>query len=84
LLEPPIVENEHLGLGIFEIKLTIVRALQTAGELSARGLTVEAGAIEKGSGRRAHDGIRISPKIVVLARSCEVATPLNRTWRKDA
>jgi hypothetical protein len=51
LLEPPIVENEHLGLGIFEIKLTIVRALQTAGELSARGLTVEAGAIEKGSGR---------------------------------
>jgi len=51
LLEPPIVENEHLGLGIFEIKLTIVRALQTAGELSARGLTVEAGAIEKGGGR---------------------------------
>jgi hypothetical protein len=51
LLEPPIVEDEHLGLGIFEIKLTIVRALQTAGELSARGLTVEAGAIEKGSGR---------------------------------
>src|SRR6516162_30124 len=29
-------------------------------------------------------GIRISPKIVVLARSCEVATPLNRAWRKDA
>jgi hypothetical protein len=38
-------------LGIFEIKLTIVRALQTAGELSVRGLTVEAGAIEKGGGR---------------------------------
>ena len=51
LLEPPIVENEHLGPGIFEIKLTVVRALQTAGEPSARGLTVEAGAIEKGSGR---------------------------------
>jgi hypothetical protein len=51
LLEPPIVENEHLGLGVFEIKLTVVRALQTAGELSARAVVVEAGAIEKGGGR---------------------------------
>jgi hypothetical protein len=38
-------------LGIFEIKLPVVRALQTAGELSARGVAVEAGTIEKGSRR---------------------------------
>jgi hypothetical protein len=47
LLEPPIVENKHLGLGIFEIKLTVVRAFQAAGEVSAHVATVEAGAIEK-------------------------------------
>jgi hypothetical protein len=51
LLEPPIVENEHLGLGIFEIKFAIIRTLQTASEVSARVLTVEAGAIEKRCGR---------------------------------
>jgi hypothetical protein len=47
LLEPAIVENQHLGLGIFEIKLTVVRAFQTSGEVSAHVPAVEAGALEK-------------------------------------
>jgi hypothetical protein len=47
LLKPAIVENKHLGLGIFEIKLTVVRAFQATGEVSAHVPTVEAGAIEK-------------------------------------
>jgi hypothetical protein len=51
LLEPPVVEDEHLRLGIFEIELAVVCAFQPASEMPARALAVEAGAVEKG-GRR--------------------------------
>lgn len=50
LLEPPIVEDEHLGLGIFEIELAIIGAFEAAGQVSARCLAIEAGAIEERRG----------------------------------
>ena len=50
LLEPPIVEDEHLGLGVFEKKLAVVGAFEAAGEMSACGLAIEPGAIEERRG----------------------------------
>ena len=50
LLEPPVVEDEHLRLRIFEIDFTVVGAFQATSEMSARGLTVETGAVEKRDG----------------------------------
>ena len=38
LLEPPIVEDQHLGLGVFEIELAVIGAFEAAGQVSARGL----------------------------------------------
>jgi hypothetical protein len=76
LLEPPVVEDEHLRLRIFEIEFTVVRAFEAASEMSARGLMVEASAVEKRYGGYGHAGIRIrtvQPKISALTPSCEVA-----------
>ena len=50
LLEPPIVEDEHLGLGVFEIKLAVIGAFEAAGQMSTCGLAIEPGAIEKRRG----------------------------------
>ena len=49
LLEPPVVEHQHLGLGVFEVKLAVVGAVEAADKLAARGLPVETGAVEEGS-----------------------------------
>ena len=51
LLEPAVVEDQHLGLGVFEIKLAVVGAFEAAGEMAARVLAVEAGAVEERRGR---------------------------------
>ena len=50
LLEPAVVEDEHLGLGVFEVELAVIGAFEAAGKMSARGLAVEAGAIEERRG----------------------------------
>jgi hypothetical protein len=50
LLEPPIVENERFGLGIFEEKLAVVSALEAARELPARIPAVKPGALEERPG----------------------------------
>jgi hypothetical protein len=36
LLEPPVIENEQLGLGIFQIEFAVVCAFEAAGEVSVR------------------------------------------------
>ena len=51
LLEPPVVEQQHLGLGVFEVQLAVVGAFEAADELSAGVVAVEAGAVEKRHGR---------------------------------
>jgi len=55
LLEPPVVEHEHLGLGVFEIELAVVGAFEAAREVSAGVLAVEAGTVEKRHGWSGHD-----------------------------
>ena len=50
LLEPPVVEDEHLRLRIFEIKLAVVGALQGVSEMSVCGLTLEASAFKERDG----------------------------------
>ena len=45
LLEPAIVEHQHLGLGVFEIELAVVGAFKPADEVAAGILAVEAGAV---------------------------------------
>src|SRR5262249_44006702 len=78
LLEPPVVEHQHFGLGIFEIKLAIVGTLEPTAKVSADPLRVEAGALEKRHDRSGHDGTRreeplADPKIVSRSPGCEVA-----------
>src|SRR5262245_20736310 len=83
LLEPAVVEHEHLGLGIFEIEFAVVGAFETTGKMPARVLAGEAGTVEKRHGGRGHERIRnwrIWLKIVVLAATCEVAAPSIRSW----
>ncbi len=46
LLEPPIVEMQHLGLAIFEEQFTVVGTLEAAGELPAGFVAVQSGAVE--------------------------------------
>jgi len=50
LLEPPVVERHHLGLAIFEEKLTVIGALQAVREMAAGAVAVETGAVEKRDG----------------------------------
>jgi hypothetical protein len=50
LLEPPVIENEQLGLRIFQIELAVVCAFEATGEVPLRGLPAEAGAVEKRTG----------------------------------
>ena len=47
LLEPPVVEHQHLGLAIFEEQLAVVGAFEAAGEVAAGVVAVEAGAVEQ-------------------------------------
>ena len=51
LLEPAVVEHQHLGLGVFEKQLAVVGAFEAAGEVAAGVLAVEAGAVEQRHGR---------------------------------
>ena len=54
LLEAAVVEHQHLGLGVFEIKLAVVGAFQAAGEVAPHVVAVEAGTVEKRGGGRGH------------------------------
>jgi hypothetical protein len=54
LLEPPIVEDEHLGLGIFEIEFAVIGAFKAAGQVSTRCLAIEADTIEERRGLCGH------------------------------
>jgi hypothetical protein len=47
LLEPPIVEMQHLGLAILEEELAIVGAFKAAGELPAGFVAVQSGAVDE-------------------------------------
>ena len=51
LLEPSVVKQQHLGLGVFEVKLAVVGAFEAADEVSARIVPVETGTVEKRHGR---------------------------------
>ena len=51
LLEPSVVEQQHLGLGVFEVKLAVVGAFEAADEVPARIVPVETGTVEKRHGR---------------------------------
>ena len=51
LLEPAVVEDRALGLGIFKIKLAVVGAFEAVGEVPSRIPAVEPGALEKRHGR---------------------------------
>ena len=46
LLEPAVVENQHFRLAIFEEEFAVVGPLKAAGEVAARIIAVEAGAVE--------------------------------------
>ncbi len=54
LLEPPVVEMQHLGLAIFEKQLAVIGTLEAAGELPAGFIAVQSGAVEQRHG--GHDG----------------------------
>src|SRR5262249_32584788 len=55
LLHAAIVENQRLGLAIFEEKLAVVGAFEAAGEVAAEPGAVEAGAVdERGGGGLGH------------------------------
>src|SRR5262245_18480053 len=76
LLEPSVVEHQHLGLGVFEVELAFVSALEAAYEMSARIVPVEAGTVEKRQGRCGHDRIRIEgvqPNIATPITACGAA-----------
>ena len=50
LLEPAIVEQQHLGLPVFKIKLAVIGAIETAANDLGNFRFLEAGAIEEGGG----------------------------------
>ena len=50
LLEPAVVERQHLGLAVFEEQFAVVGAFEAAGEVPAGGVAVEAGAVEERKG----------------------------------
>ena len=50
LLQPAVVEQQHLGLAVFEEKLAIVGAFEPAGEMPAGIVPVETGAVEQRQG----------------------------------
>ena len=54
LLEPAVVEEEHLGLLVFEKQFAVVGAFEPAREMAAGGGAVEAGAVEEGGGGCGH------------------------------
>ena len=47
LLEPPVIENEQLGLRMCQIELAVVCAFKAAGQVHVCRSPVEAGAVEK-------------------------------------
>src|SRR6266702_1145974 len=54
LLQAPVVEEEHLGLAVFEKQLAVVRAFEAVGEVAAGIVAVETGALEEGDWRGGH------------------------------
>ena len=59
LLEPAVVEHQHLGLGVFEIKLAVVGAFEAADEVAAHVVAVEAGAVDERFGGRGHGRVPV-------------------------
>jgi hypothetical protein len=55
LLQPPIVEHQRLGLGIFQEQLAVIGALEPAGDLVAYRIAVKIGAVEQ-RGCGGHEG----------------------------
>ena len=51
LLQPAVVEHQHLGLAVFEEQFAVVGAFEAAREVPARVLAVEPGAVEERHGR---------------------------------
>ncbi len=51
LLQAPVVEDQRLGLAIFEEKLAVVGAFEAAGEVALEPDSVEPGAVDE-RGRR--------------------------------
>ena len=59
LLEPAVVEHQHLGLGVFEEQLAVVGAFEAADEVTADVGAVEAGAVDERFGRRGHGRVPV-------------------------
>jgi hypothetical protein len=76
LLEPAVVEHQHLGLGVFEIKLAVVGALEAADEVTADVDAVEAGAVDERFGGRGHGRVPCGarPNIGCSGGGCEGGT----------
>ena len=51
---PPVVENQCLGLAVFEEEFAVVRSLKAAGQKTGHARAVEPGAIEEGGGGEGH------------------------------
>jgi hypothetical protein len=69
LLEPAVVEHQHLGLLVFQEQLAVVRAFKPALDQLADFGAVEAGAVDEG-GRGIHEILQgTAPKIVRRLRS---------------
>ena len=60
LLEPAVVEHQHLGLLVFEEQLAVVGAFEAAVDQLADADFIEASAVEEG-GVRVHLILRIRP-----------------------
>ena len=54
LLEPAVVEHQHLGLAVFEEQFAVVGAFEAAVDQLADADAVEAGAVDEGGGGLSH------------------------------
>ena len=54
LLQPAVVEHQHLGLAVFEEQLAVIGAVEAAGDDPVDARAIEAGAVEQRSGREGH------------------------------
>jgi hypothetical protein len=66
LLEPSVVEVQHLGLAIFEKELAVVGAFERAREVRAGILAVDAGAVEQRHGGGRHVGLGVVCTNIVM------------------
>jgi hypothetical protein len=54
LLQPAVVEDQHLGLAIFQEQFAVVGAVEAAGDDLGEARAVEPGAVDQRCGGRGH------------------------------